>query len=119
MFVKRSFKFDAAHNLVSYKGKCERLHGHTYRLIVWVKGVCDREGIILDFVDFKDIVKRYVIDELDHAYLNERFKQPSTENIALWIWDTLKPVFKEKGLDLYKVELFETEDCSVVVKAET
>ncbi|MBP6333296.1 MAG: 6-carboxytetrahydropterin synthase, partial [Aminivibrio sp.] len=49
MLLRKEFTFDAAHNLVEYHGKCERLHGHTYRLAVVLKGSPDREGMIADF----------------------------------------------------------------------
>ena len=55
MLLCRDFKFDAAHNLIHYHGKCERLHGHTYHLRVTLEGEPDSEGMIYDFVDLKDV----------------------------------------------------------------
>ncbi|MBQ6981656.1 MAG: 6-carboxytetrahydropterin synthase, partial [Synergistaceae bacterium] len=49
MLLCKDFTFDAAHNLVDYHGKCERLHGHTYRLRVVLEGEPDAEGMIMDF----------------------------------------------------------------------
>ena len=49
MIVLKEFEFDAAHYLPSYNGKCEHLHGHTYKLVVKVDGRPDMEGMVLDF----------------------------------------------------------------------
>ena len=56
MLLKKEFTFDAAHNLIKYHGKCERLHGHTYRMSVVIKGIPDEEGMIVDFLEIKRIV---------------------------------------------------------------
>lgn len=73
------FKFDAAHNLTKYHGKCERLHGHTYKLVVTVKGKLDEQDMVIDFALLKDIVQKEVIDILDHAYLNDIIENPTAE----------------------------------------
>ena len=118
MFIIRKFKFDAAHNLESYKGKCEKLHGHTYRLVVIVEGIPDSEGMIIDFVELKDIVKREVIDILDHSYINEIIKQPTAENIAIWIWQRLEKNLKRENCHLYEIQVWETEDSGVIYRGE-
>lgn len=118
MFLIRKFKFDAAHNLESYKGKCEKLHGHTYRLVVIVEGIPDSEGMIIDFVELKDIVKREVIDILDHSYINEIIKQPTAENIAIWIWQRLEEKLKRGNCHLYEIQVWETEDSGVIYRGE-
>ena len=69
-FLCREFKFDAAHNLVNYHGKCETLHGHTYRLAVVLKGEPDHEGMVFDFVELKKYVSDLVLSKLDHSYIN-------------------------------------------------
>ena len=56
MFVLKEFEFDAAHYLPEYNGKCERLHGHTYKLVVKVEGTPDKEGMVIDFIRLKNIV---------------------------------------------------------------
>lgn len=118
MFLIREFKFDAAHNLESYKGKCEKLHGHTYRLVVVVEGVPDSEGMIIDFVELKDIVKEEVINVLDHSYLNEIINQPTAENIAIWVWKRLEKKLQRNNCHLYEVQVWETEDSGVVYRGE-
>ena len=85
MLLAKDFTFDAAHNLVNYHGKCERLHGHTYKLRVVVEGTPDSEGMIIDFIELKAIVKEKILSRLDHSYINDIITQPSAENIAVWI----------------------------------
>ena len=57
MLLTKYFKFDAAHNLVHYHGKCEKLHGHTYHMSVTLKGTPDEEGMVFDFTELKKAVK--------------------------------------------------------------
>jgi 6-pyruvoyltetrahydropterin/6-carboxytetrahydropterin synthase len=83
--LSRDFVFDAAHNLERYRGKCENLHGHTYRLRVTLIGEPDEEGMIIDFVELKQIVTQHVLSLLDHSYLNRIIPQPTAENIAKWV----------------------------------
>ena len=64
MFVLKEFEFDAAHYLPEYNGKCERLHGHTYKLVVKVEGTPDKEGMVIDFIRLKNIVKEEVLSSL-------------------------------------------------------
>lgn len=90
MRISKEFSFDAAHNLVNYHGKCENLHGHSYRLRVTLEGPVGDDGMVCDFVLLKQIVEERVLARLDHAYLNDIVEQPTAENIALWIWETLK-----------------------------
>ncbi|AIS53242.1 6-pyruvoyltetrahydropterin/6-carboxytetrahydropterin synthase [Thermoanaerobacter kivui] len=109
MKVTKIFTFDSAHNLVNYNGKCEELHGHTYKLEVTVEGKPDEEGMVIDFVKLKEIVSEKVIKRLDHKYLNEVFEFNTTcENILLWMWNELKDVLTEDRYRLYKLKLWET-----------
>ena len=73
--------FEAAHRLPKHPGKCQRVHGHSYRVRVVVKGLVDSDsGMIIDFHEVKE-----VIDQLDHQYLNDFIKNPTAEHIALWL----------------------------------
>ncbi|EKD63036.1 MAG: hypothetical protein ACD_51C00360G0004 [uncultured bacterium] len=111
MLISRDFKFDAAHYLPSYKGKCERLHGHTYKLRVTLEGEVGAEGMICDFAEIKRVVSENVLDELDHNDLNKVIPVPSAENIAVWIWGRIDGKF---GIaKLKEVSVWETENCSV------
>jgi 6-pyruvoyltetrahydropterin/6-carboxytetrahydropterin synthase len=116
--ITKAFTFDAAHNLVNYNGKCEALHGHTYRLEVTVCGSQLENGLLMDFGDLKQLVDDEILSKLDHTYLNDRFQQPSTELIAIWIFQTLQPLIKQRGLQLKSVKLFETATSWVEVSAD-
>ena len=107
MLVTKEFTFDAAHKLTDYHGKCENLHGHTYKLHVTVKGAVKKNGLVMDFVELKKIVNEKILDKLDHAYLNDFFKNPSAEIIVKWIWNNIKDL-KKYGVQLYEVKLWET-----------
>jgi 6-pyruvoyltetrahydropterin/6-carboxytetrahydropterin synthase len=109
MLITKKFSFDSAHKLINYKGKCQFLHGHTYLLNVTLKGNVDKKsGMVFDFSAIKMIVEKKVLDILDHSYINDIIKQPTAENMAVWIWEHL-----EKDLPIYKIELWETPDSYV------
>lgn len=109
MLLTKKFSFDSAHKLLNYNGKCKNLHGHTYFLYVTIKGESDKKtGMVQDFSLIKKIVERKVIDILDHKYINRLIKQPTAENIAIWVWQCL-----EKDLKLFKIEIWETPDSYV------
>jgi len=83
--------FAAAHNLRNYKGKCEDLHGHNYKVRVTLAGIeLDATGLLYDFVHLKQVIQG-VIRSLDHKYLNELkpfdVLNPSAENIARHIYE--------------------------------
>ena len=118
MLLCRDFKFDAAHNLVNYHGKCERLHGHTYHMSVVLKGEPDHEGMIFDFVELKKCVNELVLSKLDHAYINDIIPQPTAEYIARWVFMNLDEPIKRPNCELYEVKIWETESSSVVCRRE-
>jgi 6-pyruvoyltetrahydropterin/6-carboxytetrahydropterin synthase len=114
MIICKEFTFDAAHKLENYEGKCANLHGHTYRLQVFVKGPVQENGLVLDFVDLKRIVKENVLDKLDHKFINDVLKkQSSAENISIWIWDQLKD-----SLPLHEIRLWETPTSFAIYSGE-
>jgi len=86
MRVGRQFHFDSSHVLPGHP-KCGVLHGHTYRVEVVVEGD-EAEDMVLDFDELRRHVRR-VIDELDHAHLNELLPMPTVENLARWMRDRL------------------------------
>ena len=116
MLLSKDFKFDAAHNLIHYHGKCEKLHGHTYKMRIVLEGQPDSEGMIIDFCEVKAIVNERVISRLDHSYLNDIIEQPSAENIALWVWHELYDVLKRDNCKLYEIHVWETETSSVTLR---
>ncbi len=85
--------FASAHQLRGYKGRCENLHGHNWRVLVKVKGTeLDATGMLLDFGDLKKLL-REVLSGLDHVFLNELppFDRvnPTSENLAAFLFRTL------------------------------
>ncbi|MDR1652033.1 MAG: 6-carboxytetrahydropterin synthase QueD [Synergistaceae bacterium] len=114
MILRREFTFDAAHRLMQYHGKCEKLHGHTYRMSVDIKGRPDDEGMIMDFVRVKEIVGAEIISKFDHAYLNDIIPQPSAENIARYVFEKLDPLLEGPNCSLDAVRVWETERSSVI-----
>src|SRR5216684_2266405 len=107
--VTRSFTFDAAHVLPWHPGRCRNLHGHTYRLEVAVEGPIGANGIVMDFSDLDEVVRREVIDRFDHTYLNDLLDNPTAELIAAEAWKSLEAA----GLHLTCLRLWETPDSSV------
>ena len=118
MLLRKEFTFDAAHNLVRYHGKCEALHGHTYRIAVVLEGSPDEEGMIMDFTNLSDIVKERVVSRLDHSYVNDLIEQPTAENIAYWIWDRIETLVRRPNCVLSSVEVWETNTSCAVLRAE-
>ncbi len=103
MLVTKEFTFDSAHFLPDYHGKCEAMHGHTYKMHVTVEGKVQPDGMVIDFAEIKKIVKEKVISKLDHHLINDVIETPSAENIAIWAWEQL-----EKDLSLFEIKVWET-----------
>lgn len=119
LFLSQEFKFDSAHNLINYRGKCEKLHGHTYRLRVTLTGTADPEsGMLMDFGFLKERVMELVIDRLDHSYINDTVKISTAENIAGWIWKTLEGPLHGETYEMYEITLWETDSSSVTLRRD-
>lgn len=107
--VKVEGNFSSAHNLRGYKGDCEELHGHNWKVELTVeKERLDKSGMVLDFRVLRNKL-REVLSGLDHRYLNDipyfRKINPTSENIAKYIFDKLKSL----GVELKSVVVWESE----------
>lgn len=111
--IHTSFKFDAAHKLEGYDGPCANLHGHTWKVDVWLTGSTnhkDHIGMLLDFREIKNVEK-----ELDHKLLNDTLApfNPTAENISEYIFNKLKAklIQHERLYDTnLRVRVYESED---------
>ncbi|MDO9287701.1 MAG: 6-carboxytetrahydropterin synthase QueD [Thermodesulfovibrionales bacterium] len=108
--------FAAAHQLRGYKGKCERVHGHNWKVQVHV--IAERLNdidIAMDFHDLKNILNE-VIEPLDHSFLNDIFpfteKNPSSENMAKWIYDFLNKKLSDEQVQVSAVTVWESDSAS-------
>jgi 6-pyruvoyltetrahydropterin/6-carboxytetrahydropterin synthase len=94
VIIYKDFTFEAAHKLtlVPDTHKCSSLHGHSFKVRVSVKGDLNDLGWVVDYADITSACGP-IIEELDHAYLNELpgLENPTSEHIAVWLWRAIKP----------------------------
>lgn len=110
--IGKEFRFEAAHDLPQHQGKCARLHGHSWRGVVYVSSaaLCESGpavGMVMDFAEIKQALKPLLDDYLDHHYLNKTtgLENPTSEAIARWIFEQLE----QRGLPgLLAVRIDET-----------
>lgn len=108
MEIYKEFSFEAAHLLphVPNGHKCGRLHGHSFYVKIYVEDLVNKHtGWVIDFAEIKQVFKP-IYDQLDHYYLNDipGLENPTSENLAVWIWEKLKPSLPI----LSKIEVKET-----------
>jgi 6-pyruvoyltetrahydropterin/6-carboxytetrahydropterin synthase len=114
MEIYKEFSFDSAHFLPNVPDghKCKEMHGHTYKLKVFISGDLDPKlGWIMDFKDLKEALLP-VIDQLDHKLINNirGLENPTAENITVWIWQQIQPALPL----LSRIELYETPTTGVI-----
>lgn len=128
--IAKEFSFDMAHLLDGHDGKCQNLHGHTYKLQVEVCGALIEEGakcgMVIDFSDLKAIVQREILEPMDHAFIfdttsprecqiarllselqSKQFGIPmrtTAENLARFMFERLE----QAGLAVSLIRLWET-----------
>ncbi|WP_461865724.1 6-pyruvoyl trahydropterin synthase family protein [Thermococcus sp.] len=107
--ILERFKFEAAHAVI-INGEPEETHGHTFRLEVAVEGEV-KDGYVMDFLELRKIVEE-ITERLDHRNLNNLFKNPTTENIALWIAGEIEKRLP-RNVKLHRIALWEGEENGV------
>jgi 6-pyruvoyltetrahydropterin/6-carboxytetrahydropterin synthase len=105
--------FAAAHQLRNFRGECEKLHGHNWRIEVVLSGDrLNEAGLLVDFKDVKTAANK-ILEDLDHAYLNElpQFKDenPSSENIAAYLFQRLSSELNSGHVKVTKVTAWESD----------
>jgi 6-pyruvoyltetrahydropterin/6-carboxytetrahydropterin synthase len=110
--IKIESSFSGAHRLRDYKGQCENLHGHNWKVEVFVASPeVGKNGMVLDFRELKDATQA-VLETIDHRYLNEipYFSEinPSSENIAKYIFDRVRARLGERRARITKVTAWES-----------
>lgn len=118
--VSKEFFFDASHSLPHYDGNCQRPHGHTYKLVVEVERVNEdgtgtidliqagpKQGMVFDFADLKTVVKKTILDRVDHYDLNEIFLRTTAEYMVIEMAKWLISAFQNYEIRITTVSLAE------------
>lgn len=130
--VTKHVEFEACHNLINYKGACERLHGHTYKLEVTVEGIPNEQGLVIDFKHLKAILESEVLTAVDHHFLNETmpknfnmevWENTTCENMIVAFWYALDHAITEnsesdKYVQLQEIKLWETTNSFATLTRE-
>ena len=114
--ISVDYSFAAGHALRGYKGKCENVHGHNYKVQVTVAGEqLNSAGLLMDFVELRGAIKG-LVERLDHRFLNDLtpFDQvnASAENLAKYFCEALEPQVRAHGLRVRAVTVWETDTTS-------
>lgn len=133
MIVAKEFRFESAHRLSKYVGKCQRIHGHNYRGIVYVKSAVDDRGMVIDFSDLKKVINKHIVEKFDHMLIlqhdDEKNKEvhqtelgaesiifvpynPTAENMAQSFLAQLRVYIP----DVCRVDLYETDDSFAIAE---
>lgn len=127
MFATTEMNFEAGHCLRMQSksdeenrdiyGKCYNVHGHNYKLNVTVEGEVQEDGMIINFKTIKAIIKKEIIDFYDHKFINELMDDvPTAENMCSKIWKMLDRKFETLGINLYEIELYETDTSCIKLR---
>lgn len=113
--------FASGHSLRNYRGKCENVHGHNYKVEVTFEGdSLNSTGLLVDFVEVKGLMHK-VIGYLDHQYINDLkpFDElnPSAENLAKYFHDEISAgIARENPVRISKVRIWETDNTAAVYR---
>ncbi len=118
--ISADYSFAAGHALRGYKGKCENVHGHNYRVEVTISGEkLEPNGLLMDFVDLRAAIKS-VAERLDHRYLNDLAPfdtlNPSAENLAQYFCEQLQTRLGNHALRVAQVRVWETDTTSATYR---
>lgn len=138
----RKITFEASHKLYPCETACRNIHGHSYKLFVYARnrnGNLDENGMVLDFAKLKDTVKTWIDENWDHTFIfhytddcakeiidlypglkNYKFTgNPTAENMSLYLLHDVCPtLFSGTNIQVFKIQLYETENCFVEVELE-
>lgn len=114
--------FSAAHYLRNYKGKCEKLHGHNFKVEIKVKGSkLDKKGMLIDFQDIKKMTRK-ILSGLDHSNLNEKNPftktNPTSENIAKYLFEEINKKLSFFNCILLSITVWENEKASATYEKD-
>ena len=121
--LKIETTFAAAHNLLNYCGQCENLHGHNWKIEIYIQGSkLDKSGMLIDFKVLKGHTND-ILDTLDHTYLNElpmfAGQSPSSELIAKHIFSELEKRLDNLPVQIHKVVAWESEKAAAAYYLES
>ena len=128
--IAKDFNWEMSHRLTFHKGLCKNIHGHSYKMRIYLTGELDKNGMIIDFYDLQKIVEPFVMGVLDHAFIcsnddkevieflkkhNWRHfimdKTTTCENMCFMFIDKFKEEFEKiENLYSFKIRVYETAD---------
>lgn len=119
--ICKKFSFSAAHKSIGCSEACAKLHGHNYKVAVFVSGKINKAGVIIDLKDLGCVLKEKVINPLDHSFLNEVLRDinPTLENLVCWIWNKANEAIEAEEFShilIEKIIIEETDTCSAVIE---
>ena len=101
--IQTEVKFDAAHKLPNYNGKCGNLHGHTWKVVIILEATqLDKNGFVVDFTKIKKVVNKF-----DHKYLNDYIENPTAENLAIYFAMEIKK--EANSVKFVTVKVYESD----------
>jgi 6-pyruvoyltetrahydropterin/6-carboxytetrahydropterin synthase len=121
--ISVEYSFAAGHALRGYKGKCEHVHGHNYKVCVTVAGEqLNSLGLLMDFVDLRGALEA-TAERLDHRFMNDLppfdTVNPSAENLAKYFYESLEPEAQTHGLQVESVTVWETDTTAATYRPST